>query len=85
MKNLSCTIQIMITPLKLIPYDKLTNELINVMTLVSFAFMFLSCFLSSIKDKQKNYQEERWRICENTCFEYLEILEKVASDNPNKE
>lgn len=75
----------MITPLKLIPYDKLTNELINVMTLVSFAFMFLSYFLSNIKDNQKNYQEERWRIYENTCFEYLEILEKVASDNQNKE
>lgn len=80
-----CTIQIMITPLKLIPYDNLTNELINAITLISFAFMFLSYFLSSIKDNQKNYQEERWRIYENTCFEYLEILEKVASDNQNKE
>lgn len=39
-----CTIQIMITPLKFIPYDKFTNEVINVVTLVSFAFMFLSYF-----------------------------------------
>lgn len=46
-----------------------------------FAIMFLSYFLSGIKDNQKNYQEERWRIYENTCFVYLEILEKVASDN----
>ncbi|HBV81864.1 MAG TPA: hypothetical protein DEB74_03510 [Lachnospiraceae bacterium] len=79
-----CTIQIMITPLKLIPYDKLTNELINVMTLLSFAFMFLSYFLSSINENQKNYQGERWHIYETTCSEYLEILEKVASDNENK-
>lgn len=39
-----CTIQIMITPLKFILYDKLTNEAINIVTLVSFVFMFLSYF-----------------------------------------
>lgn len=79
-----CTIQIMITPLKLIPYNNLTNELINVITLISFAFMFLSYFLSSIKAEQKNYQEERWRIYETICFDYLKVLEKVAFDNKNK-
>ena len=79
-----CTIQIMITPLKLIPYDKLTNKMINVMTLISFAFMFLSYFLSSINDNYNNYQKEKWHIYETTCSEYLKILEKVASDNENK-
>ena len=50
-----CTIQIMITPLKLIPYDKLTNKMINAMTLISFAFMFLSYFISNISDNHNNY------------------------------
>lgn len=79
-----CTIQIIITPLKLIPYDNLTNKLINVITLISFAFMFLSYFLSSIKAEQKNYQEERWHIYETTCSNYLKILEQVASHNEQK-
>lgn len=79
-----CTIQIMITPLKLIPYDKLTNKMINAMTLISFAFMFLSYFISNISDNHNNDQKEKWHIYETICFGYLEILEKVAADNENK-
>lgn len=57
-----CTIQIMITPLKLIPYDKLTNKMINAMTLISFAFMFLSYFISNISDNHNNDQKEKCRV-----------------------
>lgn len=56
------TIQIMIKPLKFIPYDKLTNEVINVVTLVSFAFMFLSYFFSNLWDGDDAFQEERWHV-----------------------
>ena len=79
-----CTIQIMITPLKFIPYDKLTNEVINVVTLISFAFMFLSYFFSNLWDGNDDFQEERWHVYETTCSDYLKILEKVASDDENK-
>ena len=79
-----CTIQIMITPLKFILYDKLTNEAINIVTLVSFVFMFLSYFFSNLWDGHNVFQEERWHIYETTCSDYLKILEKVASDNENR-
>lgn len=79
-----CTIQIMITPFKFIPYDKLTNKVINVVTLFSFAFMFLSYFFSNFWDGDDAFQEERWHVYETTCSDYLKILEKVASDNENK-
>lgn len=39
-----CTIQIIIIPLKAIPYDKMTTKVINAITLISFAMMFLSLF-----------------------------------------
>lgn len=55
-------------------FDKLTNKMINVMTLISFAFIFLSYFSSGIRDNHNNYQEERWRIYETTCSDYLKIL-----------
>lgn len=80
-QTIVCTMQIMITPLKLIPYDKLTNKVINIVTLVSFACMFLSCFFSNLWNEHNDFQEERWHIYEVVSSDYLEMLEKIASEN----
>lgn len=80
-QTIVCTMAIMIMPLKLIPYDKLTNKVINVVTLGSFAFMFLSCFFSNLWNQHSDFQEERWHIYEVVSSDYLEILEKIASEN----
>lgn len=78
-----CTIQIIVIPLKLIPYDKLTNKVINVVTLASFAFMFLSYFLSNIYNDSSRDMEESMNIYGTTSSAYLKILEKIASEEKN--
>ncbi len=80
-----CTVQIMIAPLKVIPYDKLTNKVINVITIISFAFMFLSYFFEDFYNSPIDYEQERQHIYEGLFLTHLKGLEKITSHNENKQ
>lgn len=80
-----CTIQIIITPLKLIPYDIITTKTINIVTLLTFSIMFLSYFISNIgKDS-----DERMRIKllanKKTSEYYLNILKQIHKEQEDKQ
>lgn len=80
-----CTIQIIITPLKLIPYDIITTKTINIVTLLTFSFMFLSYFISNIgKDS-----DERMRIKllanKKTSEYYLNLLKQIHKEQEDKQ
>lgn len=76
-----CTMQIIITPLKAIPYDKMTTGVLNAITLISFAMMFLSLFFSSIWDDYNSDLMEKRKIYEHTLTMHLDILDKIATEN----
>lgn len=80
-----CTIQIIITPLKLIPYDIITTKTINIVTLLTFSIMFLSYFISNIgKDS-----DERMRIKllanKKTSEYYLNLLKQIHKEQEDKQ
>ena len=79
-----CTIQIIITPLKAIPYDKMTTDVLNAMTLISFAMMFLSLFFSSIWDDYNSDLMEKRKVYKHTLTMHLDILDKIATENKEK-
>ncbi len=43
-----CTIQVIISPLKVIPYDSFSTKMINCLSIISFAFLFFSLFVSNM-------------------------------------
>ena len=79
-----CTIHIIITPLKAIPYDKMTTETINTLTLISFAMMFLSFFFSSIWGGYDSDSMEKQEIYKKILTMHLDILDKIASEDKEK-
>ncbi len=61
-----CMVQIIIIPLKLIPYDSLTNKTINVISLISFAMVFFSYFIINMNEEKYNSIYLRRDIEENS-------------------
>ena len=75
-----CCVQVIITPLKLIPYDLITTKTINVLTLLSFALVFISYFLSSFDDDKKQMLEQI-NIEKNVSEYYLDVVERINHEN----
>ena len=78
-----CCVQIIITPLKLVPYNSTTMRIINVETLLSFAFVFISYFCSSFDFKRKQ-DSEMIDIETNTANYYLTVIE-IMNDDKERE
>ena len=76
-----CTVQFIIIPLKAIPYDALTNKTINILTLLSFSFMFLSYFISSLIQNGEQQQQEKLDIEKDISNHYLDIIETIGKQN----
>ena len=79
-----CTIQMTIMPLKIIPFDALTNKTINVLTIISFAFMFLSYYFTSDEKEKQNSMKERLSIEENLSNYYFDVIESINKETDQK-
>lgn len=75
-----CTMQVIITPLKIIPYDTITNKTINVVTLITFALMFFVYFVTNYYDEENQSIKERISIEEEISSYYLDIIDKINSE-----
>ena len=74
-----------ITPLKIIPNDLLTNKVINIMSLLSVALAFLSIYMSDATSNTLDYYKEKSHIyCQISNF-YLDIIKKISEDSPVRE
>lgn len=74
-----CVGIILITPLKVIPYDLITNKFISAMSLLSFAMMFFTLYVGTIEKS-----DDIWQEFENdlkTERYYLDIIEKIANNS----
>ena len=79
-----CTIQIIIMPLKIIPFDALTNKTINVLTIITFAFMFLSYYFTSDEKERRDNMKERLSIEENLSNYFFDVIESVNKETEQK-
>lgn len=82
-QTIFCTVLIIITPLKLIPYDSFTSKLINTLTIMSFAFTFLSYFIFNTFEEERRNIDLKYEIYETVSLDYLKILEKIAMQDKN--
>lgn len=69
-----CMVQIIVTPLKIIPYDIITTKTLNIVTLFTFSAMFFSYFLSSIGNDIDERMQIKWSTNQKTSEYYLNIL-----------
>ena len=76
-----CTIQILLTPLKIIPYDTITSKTINSLTLLSFGLLFLSYFISAWINEGRNEMQEKLDVERNISIYYLDVIEKISNEN----
>ena len=70
-----CTIQVIITPLKVIPYDSFSTKVLNCLSIVSFAFLFFSLFVLNMGNIFPEIKE-KLDIEESVSNYYLSALEK---------
>ena len=72
---------VIITPLKIIPNDLLTNKVINIISLLSVALAFLSIYMNDAASSSLEYYKEKCHIyCQISNF-YLDIIKKVSEDS----
>lgn len=79
-----CTIQMIIMPLKIIPFDALTNKTINVLTIITFAFMFLSYYFTSDEKERRDSMKERLSIEENLSNYFFDVIESINKETEQK-
>lgn len=72
-----CVLQIIITPLKLIPYDLLTTKVINVCSLMSLAVVFFSYYISSWSEDTLRTILSQQQTSENMASFYLALIENI--------
>lgn len=72
-----CVLQIVITPLKLIPYDLLTTKVINVCSLMSLAIVFFSYYISSWSEDTIRTILSQQQTSENMASFYLTLIENI--------
>lgn len=72
-----CSVQIIVTPLKIIPYDLFTTKTINVLSLLSFAFMFVSYFVSNTSISIDKEEQDKLAIELNVSNYYLDKIESI--------
>ena len=78
-----CCIQIILIPIKHVPNNLTTMKTINILTLLSFSFVFLSYFISSF-DFERNQKLEGIRIEESTSNYYLDTIEIINREEEQK-
>lgn len=74
------TVMILITPLKIVPYDLITTKTINVVTIIAFGVVFLTGFINNIYDETRDKMESLLTIEDNNMNYYLGIIEKISSE-----
>lgn len=72
-----CVLQIVITPLKLIPYNLLTTKVINVCSLMSLAIVFFSYYISSWSEDTIRTILSQQQTSENMASFYLTLIENI--------
>lgn len=74
------TIMIIMSPLKVIPYDAVTMKCINVVTIFTFGVMFLSLFFKNMIEEEKAYTKAVLYHEDISTSYYLNILKKIKAD-----
>lgn len=72
-----CSIQIIVSPLKIIPYDLITTKTINVLSLLSLAFMFVSYFIVNASISIDKEEQDKLAIEKNVSNYYLDKIESI--------
>lgn len=72
-----CMVQIIVTPLKIIPYDTITTKMINILTLITFSIMFFSYFVSNKMNDKYELTSAKLLVNKNTTEYYLNLLKKI--------
>lgn len=80
-----CMVQIIVTPLKIIPYDIITTRMLNIVTLFTFSVMFFSYFLSSIGNDIDERMKIKWSTNQKTSEYYLNILKLNFKEQEEKQ
>ena len=80
-----CMVQIIVTPLKIIPYDIITTRTLNIVTLFTFSVMFFSYFLSSIGNDIDERMKIKWSTNQKTSEYYLNILKLNFKEQEEKQ
>lgn len=83
-QSIVCVIQIMITPLKIIPYDALTNNVINICGLVSFAMLFFSCYVTNFASERINLMLLEQETKDRISSYYLNLIEEINHEKDEK-
>lgn len=72
-----CSIQIIVTPLKIVPDGLITTKTINVLSLLSLAFMFVSYFISNANILICKEAKDKLEIEMNISNYYLDKIESI--------
>ena len=80
-----CIVQITITPLKIIPYDIITTKTINILTLITFAFMFFTYFVSNFENDRYERIQEKLLVNKKTSEYYLNLLKLIHKEHEDKQ
>lgn len=79
-----CTAIILITPLRVIPYDIFTTKMISAMSLFSFSLIFFSIYINDDINNAISYTPE-----EDSYFEMCQLtmntLEKISTEDEDSE
>ena len=74
------TVQVLLTPLKSIPYNDDISKYINVSTILTFAFMFFSYFLTNLETAELSEMEGRTKLGNEYTTYYLDAIEKINEE-----
>lgn len=72
-----CMVQIIVIPLKIIPYDAITTKMINIVTLITFSIMFFSYFVSNKMNDKYELTSAKLLVNKDTTEYYLKLLKKI--------
>ena len=75
-----CTVECVITQLYTIPYDDITNQFINITTLVAFGFMFLTYFVKYYHEEKLQKLEYDMKVENKISTYYLSVIEKIITE-----
>lgn len=78
-------IQIIVTPLKIIPYDIFTTKTINIVTLLAFSMMFFSLFVSNVENDRYERIQEKLLVNKKTSKYYLNLLTQIQKEHEDKQ
>lgn len=66
-----------ITPLKIVPNNLLTNKTISILSLLSVAFAFLSIYMNEVVSNMIDQAQEKRRNLFQTSDHYLNIIKRI--------